>query len=552
MSAGDDRVNPMPAVSLSMAAPAPQAAPLAPDPAMSRSIRRHFVASLAERRRLLLSMWEALRANPQDRASRARLSRHLRVLADAATRAGAGAVESAARAADRYLPQATESGGVLDPLIDATLDAMAAASQQDAPAIASRLPMVVFDGMAPGRLDWLAEILVAAGCQAADADVSGEPALPGSAAGHLVLVDAQAASAARLRQWRECAARTLRPVRIAVFGEAPDPATRLGWLAADAVLPEGGDRATLLAAVEAEVVALEDPLRCVGLLGLDGDHADWVAALSSVGFTVASAGSEADAWRIARDGGLDAVLVGPPAGDVLAVELAGLLSQVPDAARTEVIRVGADDDDHARLFASGVSRLPAGLPPPAAAGALRERLSRVRRGPPTDLDPVSGALRRAPFLLLMQAMLDGPAAFVGIGLIDLDGLRGVNERFGRTAGDAALRSLARRLRAALPATAVLGRAGSDEFLFGFTARNEAEARRLMAQAASPPPEADGEPRLAHSIGGVLLDRDDRAQRLPLAELIARAGELMLDAKCGSGSRIALARYGERPIGERWF
>ncbi|MFN9731479.1 MAG: diguanylate cyclase domain-containing protein, partial [Pseudomonadota bacterium] len=126
------------------------------------------------------------------------------------------------------------------------------------------------------------------------------------------------------------------------------------------------------------------------------------------------------------------------------------------------------------------------------------------------------------------------------------------DRSGRRAGDVALRSLARRLRAAQPATAVIGRAGSDELLLGFTARNEAEARRLLAQAAGTPPEGDGEIRLLQSIGGVLLDRDDRAQRLPLAELIARAGELMLDAKSSGGSRIALARYGERPIGERWF
>ncbi|MCX8006235.1 MAG: hypothetical protein N2688_15005, partial [Burkholderiaceae bacterium] len=43
-------------------------------------------------------------------------------------------------------------------------------------------------------------------------------------------------------------------------------AARLGWLAADAVLADAGDRATLLAAIESEVAALEDPLRCVGLL----------------------------------------------------------------------------------------------------------------------------------------------------------------------------------------------------------------------------------------------------------------------------------------------
>jgi diguanylate cyclase (GGDEF)-like protein len=550
MSAGEDVLNAASTSGLSMA-PAPQAAPRPADAAVSRSIRRHFVASLAERRRLLLSMWQGVRANPDDRAARARLSRHLRVLGEAAARAGATSIESAARATDRNLPHAVDAGGaVLDPLVDATLDAMAAVSQQDAPVVAARLPMAVFDLPDPAQLAWLEEILLAAGCQvqAAEAD----PVLPRDAAGHVVLVAAACANAARLAAWREAAARSGRPLRLAVLGESPDADVRRGWLAADGVLPEPGERQALLAAVEGEIAALSDPVRCVALLGLDAAHADWAVALSAAGFVVASIASDADVWELSRAHGVDAVLVAPSAGEVRAVELAALLAQRPHASAIEVIRIGADGDDAGRLFACGVARLPADLPPSAAAGALRERLQRGRRAAPSDIDPVSGALRRAPFLLLMQAMLDGPAPFVGIGSIDLDGLRRINEEFGRRAGDEALRAVARRLRAALPATAVLGRAGGDEFLFGFTARNEAESRRLMAQAASPPADGEAAMRLTNCIGGVLLDRDDRAQRLPMAELIARAGELMLDGKSGHGSRIALARYGERPIGERWF
>jgi diguanylate cyclase (GGDEF)-like protein len=551
MTAGEESVNPANSSGLSMAAPAPAPAVRAPDAAVSRSIRRHFMESLGERRRLLLAMWQAVRENPQDRAARARLSRHLRVLGEAAARAGAPSVESAARAADRNLPHAAEIGGsVLDPLVDATLDAMAAVSQQDAPVIAARLPMVVLDLPDPARLAWLEEILLASGCQVHAVEAT--DALPPDAAGHVVLVDAPRAASARLQAWREVAARGGRPLRLAVLGDATDLDARLGWMQADAVLPEAGERQSLLAAVEAELAALSDPVRCVALFGFDASHADWAVALSAAGFVVASTDSELDVWNLSRAQAVDAVLVAPPCGDLRAVELSNLLAQCGDATRTEVIRLGADDDDRARLFACGVARLPAGLQPAMAAGALRERLHRTRRSAPGDLDAVSGALRRAPFLLLMQAMLDGPAAFVGLGLIDLDGLRLVNEQHGRRAGDEALRAVARRLRAALPATAVLGRAGGDEFLFGFTARNEAEARRLMAQAASPPADGDGAVRLSHCIGGVLLDRDDRAQRLPMAELIARAGELMLDGKCGAGSRIALARYGERPMGERWF
>lgn len=549
---GDDRPGAVPSAGLSMAAPSPAPTPIAePDAAMSLSIRRRFLDSLPERRRLLVDMWAALRQQPGDRAARARLSRHLRVLADAAARTGAVPIESAARAADRNLPQALDGNGLLDPLVDATLDAIAAVSQASAPTIAARLTMVMFDGESAAWLDWLQEILVAAGCRVASTGPPSPPDWP-TAAGHLVLVDAALATPDRLRQWREHVLRAATPARIVVAGPPPGSAPRTGWQHADGVLPDPADRTALLASLEAELAAMDHPARCVALIGFDHVHADWAAALSAAGFVVVSTGSGTDALRIAGDAGLDALLVGPPSSDEAAIDLARLLAQAHGVTRTEVVRIVAADDDHARLFASGVAQLPGGVSPAAAAAALRERLQVRWRAPPADHDPVSGALRRAPFLLLAQGMLDGPAAYVGIGLIALDGLRAINDRSGRRAGDLALRSLARRLRAALPATAVIGRAGSDEFLFGFTARNEAEARRLMAQAASPPPEVDGEIRLLQSIGGVLLDRDDRAQRLPLAELIARAGELMLDAKSAGGSRIALARYGERPIGERWF
>ncbi len=541
INVGDDRPGALPSAG-------PTAAP---DATVSLSIRRRFLDSLPERRRLLVEMWATLRQQPGDRAARARLSRHLRVLADAAARTGAVPIESAARAADRNLPQAPDGNGLLDPLVDATLDAIAAVSQTGAPTIATRLPMVMFDGESAAWLDWLQEILVAAGCQVASTGPPPAPEWP-TAAGHMVLVDAAVATPDRLRQWREHALNAAAPTRIVVAGPPRGSAPRTGWQHADGVLPDPADRAALLASLEAELAAMDDPAPCVALIGFDRDHADWAAALSAAGFVVVSTGSGTDALRIAGDAGLDALLVGPPSSDETAIDLARLLAQTNGVIRTEVIRVVAAGDDHARLFASGVSQLPGGLSPAAAAAALRERLQARWRAPPPDHDPVSGALRRAPFLLLAQGMLDGPAAYVGIGLIDLDGLRAITDRSGRRAGDVALRSLARRLRAALPATAVIGRAGSDEFLFGFTARNEAEARRLMAQAAGTPPEGDGEIRLLQSIGGVLLDRDDRAQRLPLAELIARAGELMLDAKSSGGSRIALARYGERPIGERWF
>ncbi len=553
MNTGDDRA--MHANATPLPLPADPVAAVRPggpaDGLVSRSIRRHFAASLAERRRLLVALWETMRSHPHDRAARARMTRHLRVLADAAARAGAGAVESAARAADRSLPHAADNDArAIEALVDATLDAMAAVSQQDAPSIANRLPMVVLDGPDRERPAWIEEVLAAAGCQIHRA--GGPAILPSPAAGHVVVVGESAASEERLGEWRAAIAASRRPARLAVLSEGAGYAQRCRWLQADAVLPANAERPALLGSMESELTALQAPLRCVALLGFDAELPAWTDGMSAAGFLVIAAAEPADLWRMTRDGGLDAIVAGPSVCGRQAIELACALAQDREGARVEILRVRASDDDAAGLLAAGIAPLAADLPPADCARALGERLRRARHELAGDTDPVSGALRRAPFLLLVQAMLDGPAAFVGLGLIDLDGLRALHQHAGRAAGDNALRTIARRLRAALPATAALGRAGTDEFLFAFTARNEAEARRLMAQAASLPADGDGAPRVEHCIGGVLLDRDDRVERVPLVELIARAGELMLDVKSGGGSRIALARYGERPIGERWF
>jgi diguanylate cyclase (GGDEF)-like protein len=517
---------------------------------VSRSIVRHFNASLPERRRLLLEMWDALRANPGDRALRARLSRHLKVLIDAAGRAGAGPVDAAARVADRTLPHVSEDGhAVLESALDSLLDAMAALSQREAPAIAGRMPMVVLDGIERPEIDWLPEVLVASGCQVEQ--WHGEPAVPPLALAYLVLVDS-AADPARIARWCALARAGDLAMRVAVVGDDSGFAARRSWSDVDAVISPRIEPQALLSAVERELGALEDPRPCVALLGILEREVAWVEALFQRGFFVVCAGGPDDVWKLTRDEGLDAVVTGPGLRGEEVDALALALAQDETTAATRILRIATAGDDDARLFAAGVEAVPAALEPSSVACALlgrRRRRPRVTQG---EGDPLTGALRRAPFMLLMQGMLDGPAAFVGLGVIDLDGLREINAAQGHEAGDRLLRGVARRLRGALPATAALGRGGSDEFLFGFTARNEAEARRMMAQVANLPPDGNGAPRIGHCIGGVLLDRDDRAQRVPLTELVARAGELMLDAKASSGSRIALARYGERPIGERWF
>ena len=72
----------------------------------------------------------------------------------------------------------------------------------------------------------------------------------------------------------------------------------------------------------------------------------------------------------------------------------------------------------------------------------------------------------------------GKVAFV---LLDLDGLREVNDTMGRTGGDAVLRAIAERLRAALPEGAVLGRFEDDEFA-AVASGDDADTAGILAAA----------------------------------------------------------------------
>lgn len=81
-------------------------------------------------------------------------------------------------------------------------------------------------------------------------------------------------------------------------------------------------------------------------------------------------------------------------------------------------------------------------------------------------DPLTGIANRKAFeeaasAQLMRAQVDTqPGAML---LLDLDGFKGINDRFGHSAGDAILRAVATRLEAAARATDVVARLGGDEF-----------------------------------------------------------------------------------------
>lgn len=87
---------------------------------------------------------------------------------------------------------------------------------------------------------------------------------------------------------------------------------------------------------------------------------------------------------------------------------------------------------------------------------------------------ITGALDEA-------VRIRAPGEVVAVLLFDVGGLRQVNESLGHAAGDQVLAEVAERLRASAPSSALVGRAGGDEFLVTLRLENAEAALALAAR-----------------------------------------------------------------------
>jgi len=94
-----------------------------------------------------------------------------------------------------------------------------------------------------------------------------------------------------------------------------------------------------------------------------------------------------------------------------------------------------------------------------------EREKRIRAEAETD-DLTGLANRRALQRMLRVALARARAhdLVVGVLMLDLDGFKAVNDRYGHATGDAALREVAERLRGSVRERDLVARAGGDEFV----------------------------------------------------------------------------------------
>ena len=150
-----------------------------------------------------------------------------------------------------------------------------------------------------------------------------------------------------------------------------------------------------------------------------------------------------------------------------------------------------------------------------------------------DRDALTPLLNRRAFLRELgraRALSQRHGFSLSLVYFDLDGFKGLNDRLGHAAGDAALKAVAERLTSSVRESDIVGRMGGDEFAVVLMAADQTAAETRAASLASAIEQdldVPGAPGARLSISyGVREIRSD----VDTESLIAQADAAMFDAK----------------------
>jgi len=519
---------------------------LAPD-VLSERFRR----TMSERRRHVQELWQAVLRNFDDRAARSRLARTAHTLGSAAHAYGFDRVGDAARELSQHLG-AHPAQALRDapPALDALLAAMDAADQahEGASSWRSDSSPTVWLGPADAEpLPWLGSLLAVGGYLVLPTDEAGSDK-DCDAGCHLLIaaLDDVTSRQAWLADRIAALARSGRPVHVIALGNCRDYAQRaqLAALGVDLVLPANPDRPLLLRVVEGELASRTGARPTVALLTDPGAaRREWSDTFAEHGLRLRFPASFDELLRLTDAHEVDAVVLDlPHATDGL--PLARVVRQDEQNIQLPIVALGIDGAPPAALLAAGIEGLPRAMSTPDVAALVRDRVSRRRRRVlGSRRDALTGLLTRVAFAHAMKSLIEADSPFVAFAIIDVDDFKGINDRLGHVGGDRVLRDTAQRITAALPPTGIAGRFGGDEFVFGFGARTELEARSLLAHVAhigdGSSKDAD---RARFSVGALLLDRGDRAGVVGLDSLTARADALLYRSKAAGKAALSVVAW----------
>jgi len=160
-------------------------------------------------------------------------------------------------------------------------------------------------------------------------------------------------------------------------------------------------------------------------------------------------------------------------------------------------------------------------------------------------DPLTGLYNRRFFLETLQREIERSRREglpLAVMMLDLDGFKAVNDKFGHTAGDAALLHVAEALKKKARAADLTARFGGDEFVILLPNCDAASLQAVMERirqgiaGLDPPRFGDDVPlQITVSAGGTLLRSDDS-----LDSLMNRADLALFEAKNAGRNQVRLA------------
>lgn len=171
--------------------------------------------------------------------------------------------------------------------------------------------------------------------------------------------------------------------------------------------------------------------------------------------------------------------------------------------------------------------------------AERKRWEALRKI--ADCDALTGLASRGTF---QRDFLDAPLGGNALIVIDIDGFKPINDRFGHAAGDTCLVTVAQRLRAAFSDAAMVARIGGDEFAVvasGSTQTVVARVHRALHELALPMPWRGDMLRLTASAGVAV---PVQAAGRDAESLFVAADQALYSAKRAGRNRLAVAPHAE--------
>jgi diguanylate cyclase len=176
-------------------------------------------------------------------------------------------------------------------------------------------------------------------------------------------------------------------------------------------------------------------------------------------------------------------------------------------------------------------------------GAIKLTRQKLQLSEMSRTDYLTGLANRAALNDILDTSFSAPNASLEnsvIALIDADGFKQINDRYGHIAGDRALQKISDIMRACVRKQDTVGRYGGDEFCVILRNVTKAEAQavleRMRSLARQSLDEQDGEQRSTLSIGAAMYSLEARTG----AMWIQRADEAMYAAKHAGRNKVVFA------------